>query len=286
MSQDLYDARSIATRRPDDDASTVRLDDDTSTIRGPGPSLICRGAVRGTANAVRNSIIKFAFGNILESSRVYKRTAHVHEYDQSFASSAARSVFTGHSLADISVLSVIAMPLCMVDVSNAQHYVTVGERAPEVLDEMELEVVNPASTNTGFNAETARQDQNRSLELHVNDEMANIMETLRVLEEVAQPEPLAEPISPGYGAALDHGIGRDNSPTSKATASRQPTPPNSGQFDLIGPALNRLHSHPGTLATLENALTDPDTESLYSLPGGLDDYEDGEPYACAGCDEV
>ncbi|KAK4444604.1 hypothetical protein QBC34DRAFT_308707, partial [Podospora aff. communis PSN243] len=103
------------------DAAAALVDDDTSTIRGPGPSTN-RQSRDVVSDTVRNSMIKFAFENILEESRVYKRTAHLLECDQSLASSAVFTVFTGYSLADISILSVVAMPLCAADVSNGQHY--------------------------------------------------------------------------------------------------------------------------------------------------------------------
>ncbi|KAK4215758.1 hypothetical protein QBC37DRAFT_386005 [Rhypophila decipiens] len=93
-SEDAFDARGVATRRLDDDAATARLDHDNATIKGPG---IARSAtVQSAVNGVRNSIMRFAFENILEGSRVYQRTAHIHECDQSIASSAIGSIFTGH----------------------------------------------------------------------------------------------------------------------------------------------------------------------------------------------
>lgn len=127
-SQDAFDARSIATRHIDDDAVTARLNDDNSTIRGP--AITRRNAARSIVNGARGGIIRFAFENILEGSRVYKRTAHVHVCDQSFNSSVIRSIFTGYSLAHISILSVIAMPLCSADVSNGRHYVIQGKHDP------------------------------------------------------------------------------------------------------------------------------------------------------------
>ncbi|KAK3387784.1 hypothetical protein B0H63DRAFT_521806 [Podospora didyma] len=136
MPQDSFDARSMAKRHLDNDAATVRLgddDDDNSTTRGPGNTR--RDSVRSTVTRARNSIIRFAFENILEGSRAYKRTAHVNECDQSFASSAGLSIFTGYSLADISFLSVIAMPLCTADVSNGRHYVIHEEPDLQVLGE-------------------------------------------------------------------------------------------------------------------------------------------------------
>lgn len=125
QSLDSFDARSIAPRHPDDDARTVRgISDDSLTIRAPGVRR--QDTVRSiTANKFRNSF-RFAFENILEASRVYQKTAHVQECDRSFTSSAIRSdawsVFTGYSLAQISVLSLIAMPIGTADILNAEYY--------------------------------------------------------------------------------------------------------------------------------------------------------------------
>jgi hypothetical protein len=68
---------------------------------------------------------RFAFENDLETSRVYKRTQH-YSSDVSFTSSAVRthawSIFSGLSLADVSVISAIALPLYSCDISNSQWY--------------------------------------------------------------------------------------------------------------------------------------------------------------------
>jgi len=127
-SEDPFDARSIATRRPDEDAITVREmvvdEDDAMTIRGSG--LGQNSTVQSVASNLDEGVITFAFENILEQSYVYKKSARFPDCDRSFASTAYRShawsVFTGYSLADISVLSVIAMPLTASDIENGQHY--------------------------------------------------------------------------------------------------------------------------------------------------------------------
>ena len=124
----------IATRHQDaDETATIRdghdEDDDNNSTITKG-QVVDRsnmmGSVRSRPGTFLGGIIQFAFENILEQSRVYRKTAHVLECDRSFASSAGRShawsAFTGYSLADISVLSVIAMPLTGVDVSNGVHY--------------------------------------------------------------------------------------------------------------------------------------------------------------------
>ncbi|KAK4221725.1 hypothetical protein QBC38DRAFT_402897 [Podospora fimiseda] len=119
QSQDSFDARSIATGYPDEE-------DDGRTIRGPGVRRTDTVRSNATMQNVRNSIIRFAFENILERSRPYLQTSQLNECDRSFTSDAVRSdawsVFTGYSLSKISVLSVIAMPICAADLANGGYY--------------------------------------------------------------------------------------------------------------------------------------------------------------------
>lgn len=65
----------------------------------------------------------------LGTSRVYKRTEQ-YESDVSFTSSAVRthawSIFPGLSLSEVSVISAIALPLCLDDVSNKEWYMPGG----------------------------------------------------------------------------------------------------------------------------------------------------------------
>lgn len=80
--------------------------DDSSTIT----SLRHRNTIRGFGS----STLRLAFEHVLLQSRVYQRN-EPNECDRSFVSSAYRShawsMYSGYSLADISVLSVIAMPI-------------------------------------------------------------------------------------------------------------------------------------------------------------------------------
>jgi hypothetical protein len=68
---------------------------------------------------------RFAFENELENSRVYNRT-QIYNSDISFRTSAVRthawSVFSGVSLAEISIISAIALPLYSNDISNSKWY--------------------------------------------------------------------------------------------------------------------------------------------------------------------
>lgn len=119
--QDSFDARSTFTLRLDDSETILQLGgenrDDASTIRGISRS--------NTIQSIRASTLRFAFENVLEQSWVYRRNQS-NECDKSFISSAQRShawsVFSGYSLADISVISVIAMPITVLDIANGMHY--------------------------------------------------------------------------------------------------------------------------------------------------------------------
>ncbi|KAG4253113.1 hypothetical protein FPRO03_07073 [Fusarium proliferatum] len=80
-----------------------------------------------TPNGTETSLIisKFDFEDDLESSRVYRRAVR-ESMDFSFRSSITRShnwsVFSGLSLSDISIISVIALPVYQDDITNAEHY--------------------------------------------------------------------------------------------------------------------------------------------------------------------
>ncbi|KAE9363391.1 hypothetical protein N431DRAFT_475544 [Stipitochalara longipes BDJ] len=71
------------------------------------------------------AVSSFDFEDDLETSRVYRRAVR-DTMDFSFRSSNIHtntwSIFSGLSLSDISVLSVIALPLYPEDIDNAQHY--------------------------------------------------------------------------------------------------------------------------------------------------------------------
>lgn len=133
-SQDSFDAQSTFTKRQEDDGPTTwtrdKDDHDTESIRGS-----IRGRIRestGGGNQKDDSMkghqsrtLRLPFERILEQSWVYKRNQR-NSCDCSFISSAERShtwsVFSGLSLADVSILSVIAMPLTTMDLANGKHY--------------------------------------------------------------------------------------------------------------------------------------------------------------------
>lgn len=69
--------------------------------------------------------LQFAFESDLNTSRVYKRT-QLYASDVSFTSSAVRthawSMFSGLSLAQVSIISAVALPLYSHEISNSQWY--------------------------------------------------------------------------------------------------------------------------------------------------------------------
>jgi hypothetical protein len=146
QSEDSFAARSIATRHPQETNSTIHNredyssdNDDSSTIREVG-----RGnTLQNKFNVFGDRVTQFAFDNILERSRVYRKSEQNQECDRSFASTAQRShawsVFSGYSLADISIMSVIAMPLTTRDVSNGKYYLMEAQGDPRFLGIVEEE---------------------------------------------------------------------------------------------------------------------------------------------------
>jgi len=129
QSVDAFDAQSTFRRRVGDGATIRPRDDndndDAMTIQGISRHSTARSTALGTISSFGG--MGLAFENILQQSWVYQRNQR-NEIDgaMSFVSSAQRSyawsVFSGYSLADISVLSVIAMPLTVREITNHQHY--------------------------------------------------------------------------------------------------------------------------------------------------------------------
>ncbi|RMJ07616.1 hypothetical protein CDV36_012778 [Fusarium kuroshium] len=133
-SRDSFDAQSTFTKQPEDDRSATWVrgndEDDAETIMGSiGGHMrksIGSGSQKGDSRKGHQSRIpRLPFERILEQSWVYKRNQR-NSCDCSFISSAERShtwsVFSGFSLADVSILSVIAMPLTTMDLANGEHY--------------------------------------------------------------------------------------------------------------------------------------------------------------------
>jgi cell division control protein 24 len=132
--EDALDAQTIMSRRmsilslsgsPSQDTTSQ---DTTQTSQSATES-------PATSNNIDSglAISKFDFEDDLESSRVYRRALR-ETMDYSFRSSVARShnwsVFSGLSLGDISIMSVIALPVYQDDITNPEHYHFGEEAAP------------------------------------------------------------------------------------------------------------------------------------------------------------
>jgi hypothetical protein len=76
---------------------------------------------------------RFAFESELNASRVYKRT-QICESDASFSTSVVRtqawSIFSGLSLAEVSAISAVALPLYLPEIPNSQCYNLGGDPKP------------------------------------------------------------------------------------------------------------------------------------------------------------
>lgn len=114
--EDVFDARSMITKKFSGHSILSGRDDET--IR------TARSAHKRDISIIE-TIQRFTFDEDLESSRAYKRAKH-DSCDHSFVSSTIRtsawSIFSGLSLADISVVSVVALPLYPGDIKNKEHY--------------------------------------------------------------------------------------------------------------------------------------------------------------------
>ncbi|KAK7222706.1 hypothetical protein V2G26_010709 [Clonostachys chloroleuca] len=115
--EDRFDARSTFTGDADESS-------ETATIRHSDGATPFRDSARPLNISNR---ISFAFENILQQSWVYKRNER-NDCDQSFittttdARSRTWSIFSGISMANISILSVIAMPITLIDINNGHYY--------------------------------------------------------------------------------------------------------------------------------------------------------------------
>jgi hypothetical protein len=121
----LSESQSIQTKclRNDSNNEIVEGDDgDAATILPNRPAL---GALVADNLDLQMTRFQFTFEKDLHASRVYSRT-QTYKEDVSFTSSAVRthawSVFSGLSLAEISVISAIALPLYPSDISNSYWY--------------------------------------------------------------------------------------------------------------------------------------------------------------------
>lgn len=130
--EDAFDAGSMISKR-----RTVCLklshsrDDDTKSFLSRINAVEHDNASSSPASPAtlpdseRSPTSSFGFEPALEASRVYRR-AQRETMDFSFRSSVAwsnrLSIFSGLTFGDLSVMSVIVLPICAAEISNAHHY--------------------------------------------------------------------------------------------------------------------------------------------------------------------
>jgi hypothetical protein len=150
----LEGARSIAipsVRFLDDDTSTIRTT--TITREGPVTPAHASGSSNVRMSATFNPILALReFETVLKASRVYQQ-AEPNATDMSFRSSIVRShawsALSGRSLADISVISVIALPLTSNEVKAMYRYLL-----PETERPLETERPRKGTINRAISAIT------------------------------------------------------------------------------------------------------------------------------------
>ncbi|CVL11192.1 hypothetical protein FPRO06_10026 [Fusarium proliferatum] len=125
--EDALDDQTIISRR----MSILSLS--VSPSQNTGQESTAESPIISITNETSPSISRFDFEDDLESSRVYRRAVR-ETMDYSFRSSVAKShnwsVFSGLSLGDVSIMSVIALPVYQDDITNAEHYDFGEEAAP------------------------------------------------------------------------------------------------------------------------------------------------------------
>jgi hypothetical protein len=132
-----WDARSVYTKKTNTTTLDLIPQEDSETII-PTPPRLPNNYVSGF-EAIR---IRRAFEDDLEASRVYTRAALYDFCDRSFVSSAIRTnAWSILSLSDISVISVLALPLFQGDISNQEHYSFGDIDAAQVLGSAALRTI-------------------------------------------------------------------------------------------------------------------------------------------------
>jgi hypothetical protein len=123
--EDTCESQSTVTRcfRNGSNTELAEKDGGQAVAITPG-RLVSDDSNYGRINFPVNAF-RFTFENDLETSRVYNRT-QIYEPDVSFTSSAVRthawSIFSGLSLAEVSIISAVALPLYSHEISNSQWY--------------------------------------------------------------------------------------------------------------------------------------------------------------------
>jgi hypothetical protein len=138
------------------------VEEDTQTI--------CHNLVTEDSEHFSNSLpvapFPFSSETELSTSRVYEKT-RLYEPDASFTSSAVRthawSVLSGLSLTEVSMISVIALPLYSHDISNSQWY-TFGEASQAVLESANSNVASSLSITSSLNTPLNPKNPNTALD--------------------------------------------------------------------------------------------------------------------------
>lgn len=120
--EDACDVRSIVPTQPSLPPTT---EDQTELVNAPDFNLTIPTTSQPPIAPETAAVSMFWFEDDLEASRVYRR-AQRDTMDFSFRSSIAGtnswSVFSGLSLGDVSIMSVIALPVYSRDLVNPEHY--------------------------------------------------------------------------------------------------------------------------------------------------------------------
>jgi len=127
--EDAFDAQSLVSRRRSVAVTPLDPRHNADQLPVESPSESDKESPSATRTAPASG---FAFEIDLEASRPYRRALR-DTMDFSFRSSVARSnawsVFSGLSLSDVSIMSVIALPIYADEIGNSHHY-DFGSRQP------------------------------------------------------------------------------------------------------------------------------------------------------------
>ena len=196
---------STFTRRLGDDYTIAQhqssdADNEVQTIREVGHNY----SNCDTSNNIGTFSVNetgFAFESILEQSWVYRRNER-NECDCSFVSSVQRShawsVFSGYSLADISILSVIAMPLTLRELANARYYRAQAE-VSGFADDQPIQLISDSTTESSDVSDASQA------ELTAAPEDGHVRELLEVISrnETTETEDTQIDVSDSTAGEID-----------------------------------------------------------------------------------
>jgi hypothetical protein len=170
--EDAFDARSTITKQLDNFSFISQADDTAISIARP--------TADQRVSILEVIKVRFAFDDDLKSSRVYRMAKH-DSCNYSLVNSVTRtqtwSIFSGLSLADISIISVVALPLYPEDVHDHSDYYTFGGIAPaaesettatwtskqEMVDAIHQPLHEPSSQNDVEDADLSSIDETHSV---------------------------------------------------------------------------------------------------------------------------